>query len=265
MSFTREDYENRVMTLKEGEVIIPVKIRIKTTQPIIYMPDAELELKSIETYPCTDIRTTLEIVDLLEDGTTLRYKFLQKFREATSNREGTVFYDRLLKDIIILPNIEHIDMVPWRQIKNDIICGYRVGSGKPLGYSLNKSELSVGMDVNDMMPIPEPEKRLGVSHLIDAYGLQPGDSGSHYNNVLYYERPKDHNGFEVNFGVQRYQTDTTNMLELGSIAEMYPGGLTEGIPIYGTTQPDVSFFSAELLGKRVIPRPTDKLYVIIDI
>ena len=265
MSFTKEDYAVRVMTLREGEVVIPITVRIKTTQPILYMPDAELELKSIETFPCTDMRATLEVIDLLPDNVTPRYKFLQKFREAVSNREGTVFYDRLLKDIIILPNIEHIDMVSWRQYKNDIVCGYRVGSGKKLGYSLNKSELNVGMHLEDIVPIPEPAKRLGKSHLIDAYGLQPGDSGNHYNNVLYYERPSEHNGIEVNFGVQRYQTDTTNMIELGSIAEMYPDGLTEGIPVYGTTQPDVSFFSAELLGKNVIPNPTDKLYIIIDI
>lgn len=265
MSFTLEDYTIRKMTLKEGEVIIPITISIKTTQPIIYASDAQMVSKSIEVIPSTALKVGLEVIDLLDDGVTLRYKFLQKFMEASSNRRGDVFYDRKLKDIIIIPNIEEVNLVSWRQKKNDILCGYRVGSGKDLSYTLNKTELSLGIVVNEIVEIPEPAAFLGKSHLIDAYGLQPGDSGNHYNNSLYYESQRERNGISVTFGVQRYQTDTTNMIELGTIADLYPDGLLTGIPIYGITQPDLSFYSAELMGLRVKPNPTDKLYILMDV
>lgn len=269
MSYTEDDYRFRKMTLKEGDVTVPVKIRIKTTQPILYMSDRSITMKSIEQYPTTLKRETLEIIDTFKDASdvdVIRYKYLFTFRECSANREGCVIYDRKLKDIIVIPNIEEVNMVSWRNMKNDILTGYRIGSGivNPTS-NLNRTELSLGFDLNDMVEIPEPEQLSGVSHLIDAYGLQPGDSGNHYNNVVYYERPKLHNDIEVNFGIQRYQTDTTNIIELGTFGDLFPSGVGAGIPIYGVNQPDLCFYSAELLGKFVTPNPTDKLYILMDI
>ena len=272
MNFTIDDYKHRVMTLEENGVVIPVKVFIKTTQPILYIADDQLELKSIEQYQCTPMRPTLLVTDKinsdLDDVNSPlidRYVFLAKFREPSSNREGMTFYDRKLKDIISIPTLEAITMVSWRQFKNDIIYGYRYGCANRYNSGrMDKTEISLGMDIEEFTPIPEPTSFLGKSHMLDAYGLQPGDTGNHYNNTVYYERPKERNGDEVNFGIQKFQSDTTMLVELGSIADMYPEGMPYGISIHGVTQPDPNYYSAELLAVSGTPTPTDKLYLLLD-
>lgn len=271
MQFTLDDYKYRTITLEENGVKVPVKVFIKTTQPILYIADDQLELKSIEQYQCTPKRATLNIIDQinidLDDVNSAlidRYVFLAKFREPSSNREGMSLYDRKMKDIITIPTLESITMVGWRQFKNDIIYGYRYGSSNRLSGRVDKTEISLGMNLEEFTPIPEPTPFLGKSHMLDAYGLQPGDTGNHYNNTVYYERAKERNGNEVNFGIQKFQSDTTMLVELGSIADMYPSGMAYGISIHGVTQPDPNFYSAELLAISGMPSPTDKLYLLLD-
>jgi hypothetical protein len=64
------------------------------------------------------MRSTLSIIDTLEDGTTLRYKFLQKFRGVSNNREGMLFYDRLLKDMFVTPSLDGVIINSWTQQRN---------------------------------------------------------------------------------------------------------------------------------------------------
>ena len=271
MQFTLRDYQHRVITLEENGVTLSVKVFIKTTQPILYIAPDQLELKSIEQYQCTTMRPTLHITDkintdLNDVNSPLidRYVFLSKFREPSSNREGMALYDRMLKDIITIPTLESINMVSWRQFKNDIIYGYRYGSANRLSGRVDRTEISLGMNLEEFTPIPEPTSYLGKSHMLDAYGLQPGDTGNHYNNTVYYERPKERNGDEVNFGIQKFQSDTTMLVELGTIADMYPSGMPYGISIHGVTQPDPNFYSAELLAITGTPNTTDSLYLLLD-
>lgn len=293
-----DSFNNRILSVsKEGGKSIKICAEITFTLPMVYVSKEVLELRKVDEVFNRESNTVnvsrfvkeAKEADLKspapegaytnnngnylldEDGKVImsveelkRFKVLQIVKGVSSNKEAFVIYDRKYKDIIILPNLEHINCESWSIVSVEVVKGYRLGSFRSMGNDLIKHEYLLSMNEEDKVDLQEPESVVTSTLLIDAYGLQSGDSGNHYKDYLYYEKTQNHNGVPVNYGITRCHTEPVGMICLGSIEELYPSGLTSPIPLYCISQPLVRTYSLGDIGL-VTPNIKDKIYCLIDI
>lgn len=293
-----DSFNNRILTItKPGGREIKVCVGILYTLPMVHVSDKVLELRKVDqvanrasdivevkrfvkSTPLADIK--IPVVDgvyqdgngnyvLDEDGKFImavedlaRYKVLQIAKGVSSNKEAMVIFDKKYKDIIIIPNLEYINCESWAKITVTVVKGFRLGSYYSLGDDLLKGEYNLSNNIESAYAIPEPEAVVSDTLLIDAYGLQSGDSGNHYKDYLYYEKTQNHNGVPVNYGVTRCHTEPVGLICLGTVGEMYPGGLEGNLPLYGIAQPLIRNYALTDMGL-VKPNSVDKIYCLIDI
>lgn len=260
-----------LMTVSDDDTTIhplktKVNVRINATLPMIVV-DPSIVTDTIVNDPIVTTADTLngltcglrdDVPETLEDGTANpdfianRFVLVTKIQATVSKASNKIYYDRLCKDLIIIPDISLFNSFSTDGKVIDI-SGYRVGS-------LNQSEITTfkpHLPVNNESRFELPVGKNKISNVV-SYNLIPGIFMRHGNKDIQIEQ-------QLQYGFNHYRTEGTPivMVNLGKVTNLFDTSAEQQLPLQMIYQESPGHFSVFGLG--VSKTNNYDLYIMLQI
>lgn len=237
---------------------------IKDTLPIVCVNDDVLNEHIIYTEQAP-IKSDIDKINILGDKEYFeahneeRFIFISYAMSKTTMIGCDLYYDKLFKDIIVIPDTRNILPADISKKSINNIIGYRVGSGLDLNDIV--SEHTLGVNIENAMELPITKSNiLTTMHMVDMVGLE---QQSYNKNALYYESFVNKLNSNINFGVNRNNSALACCLELGTVNDLFSEfKQSDVLPIYWIIQNTLQSFTLRYIGD-THPK-NNKLYLILD-